>query len=189
MKKSISIAFVYMLSFGLMLAGCVTEEIVETPNVVSLEIPNLDDRVENYFEDSLAVKDLEGSLLNGAAIGYYENGNPQIQASFLDGIPDGEFITFYENGNIEYEISFVNGIPNGEQKIYYESGQLQSRVLVINGKVNGILETFDEEGFLEQQGEYVDGYMDGNYKLFDQDGQILRWEIYEKDKLVETVKR
>lgn len=188
MKKSISIAFVYMLSFGLMLAGCETEEIVETPNVVPLEIPNLDDRVEKYFEDSLAVKDLEGSLLNGAAIGYYENGNPQIQASFLDGMPHGELIRYHENGNMEFKISFDNGTPIGEQRMYYKTGQLMSSLPIHDGKYHGVGEFFDENGYLYGQIEYQMGLRHGSAKDFDEAGEVTSWKIYEEDKLVEIVK-
>lgn len=47
---------------------------------------------------------------------YYDgNGNPY----------SGSYVLYYDNGNIKVDATIVNGLPNGEMKLFYPSGKIQ----------------------------------------------------------------
>lgn len=178
MKKSSSIAFVYMLSFGLMLAGC---------NQKPIEIPNLDERMEDYFTSGVAVKDLSGELLQGDAAAYYNSGQILLLASFRDGIPDGEIISYYSNGQISQQYIVSDGILNGPEREYYKNGQLMKSYNYEYGSVKGYFEEFYENGNIFMQGYFLNGCFDGEFKMFDEDGSISNWNMYENCEFVKSL--
>ncbi len=100
---------------------------------------------------------LADSLKNGYWITYNEEGNVEIECTYLNDTLNGPFILYYFNGNIKVKGNMNSGDWQGKRIFYYLNGNIKNQGKYENGKLNGIWEYFDENGNLDKRIVYKNG--------------------------------
>ena len=78
---------------------------------------------------------------------YSNTGKLIYEGSFLDGYFQGKGILFYENGNKQLNCTFIKGLCEGEGESYYEkTGNIEYRGIFKNGKFNDLGYYYTEDG-------------------------------------------
>jgi antitoxin component YwqK of YwqJK toxin-antitoxin module len=75
---------------------------------------------------------------------FYENGQKQIEAIYVDGREHGLRAAWYENGQKMLEKNYVHGKPHGKKEEWYESGKKWSEKNYVDGKEHGKYERWYE---------------------------------------------
>lgn len=77
-------------------------------------------------------KYIDGGLKNnkrdGKWVAYFQNGNLNTEAFYIDGKEHGDYRVYYENGKLRYSGHFTNGICDGEWSFYNHSGLLEKKI-------------------------------------------------------------
>ena len=144
----------------------------------------------------------------------YNNGNPKVKGSTVNGLIEGPITMYHENGKISAEGVYKKGKNVGSLKSYHENGKLKSVVIYDesgmlngnaidyydtgetrvkytykNGKVAGIVSEYFKNGKLKCQDQNNDaGKIDGNSKCFDEKGNVTMHKIYKNGNLTQTIK-
>ena len=58
------------------------------------------------------------SVLDGPYVQYYDNGNPMLRMSYIDGVPDGPITQFFRSGLKDFEGKYDHGKRIGIWKYY-----------------------------------------------------------------------
>jgi hypothetical protein len=97
---------------------------------------------------------------------------------------NGLYRTYYTNGNPKMEVSSRNGLPNGIGKFYNEDGSLLYQGLFKNGKLDGMLYQYYPEGSVHNEMNYSHGIYEGSQKIYDIEGNQTAEIIYDAGKPV-----
>ena len=97
---------------------------------------------------------------------------------------NGLYRTYYTNGNPKMEVSSRNGLPNGIGKFYNEDGSLLYQGLFKNGKLDGMLYQYYPEGSIHNEMNYSKGIYEGSQKIYDIEGNQTAEIIYNAGKPV-----
>lgn len=103
----------------------------------------------------------EDGLLQGPAKGYWSNGSLYTEATFVDGLRQGEGTEYADQtGNVMYKGAFVDGSREGQGTCYYSNGGYTVGTFV-GGALCGPGKEYDGEGNLCYEGDYADDYWEG----------------------------
>lgn len=118
----------------------------------------------------------------------YNENNTNVIDGIVYNINDkpinGLYRTYYTNGNPKMEISSRNGLPNGIGKFYNEDGSLLYQGLFKNGKLDGMLYQYYPEGSVHNEMNYSQGIYEGSQKIYDIEGNQTAEIIYDSGKPV-----
>lgn len=123
---------------------------------------------------------------------YLENGNIWKHERFELGelketkMINGEFITYFENGIPATVYDYKNGKKNGPFREYYNEGKwVLEAITSDDGQVVDKKRVLDGDQ-LKIAGKYFDDELHGQIQHFSKEGKLLKVEIYQKGKLVNT---
>jgi len=161
----------------------------------TVEIQNLDDKLDKFIYKSELICDNSGNPINGKVYSVYESGSLKSKVRITNGIPTGVFTTYFENGSVKNTKEFYkgklcckeesffengklegfanynqNGFLDGEFMSYFENGLMKSRGYFKNGKQHSVWEDFHENGVLRKKELFVDGKNVGEVEHFDLNG-------------------
>ena len=80
--------------------------------------------------------------------------------------------SYYQNGNLEYEAEFVNGKLDGTSRVWSEDGNLYSKSEYSNGQPHGVWIIFHSNGALMHEVQYEYGQKHGVEKWYYENGQL-----------------
>jgi antitoxin component YwqK of YwqJK toxin-antitoxin module len=148
---------------------------------------------ENGKSKLMLYKGNEGKILvrngNGQVITYYQSGMVEEEGIYIDGVKDGKWVTYYDEKDLPLmEVSnFTKGMLEGPYTFYHYTGYEAIEGKYYSGKKTGTWKWYFESGLLESEVDYEAGFKNGKQYFYNEGGQILKTEIYEKGKLVETI--
>ncbi|MCC5907024.1 MAG: toxin-antitoxin system YwqK family antitoxin [Balneolaceae bacterium] len=137
-----------------------------------IEIPNLEERLNIYFNSNIPVRDLSGNLLNGVGYSRYATGQTRINVPFRQGVPHGKIEYFFENGQLMMRGNLKDGVYAGIREWYYENGQLRWIEFYNDGYEDGLWEGYYENGQLSWKGTYKDGEKEGLWEEYHENGKL-----------------
>ncbi|NND07199.1 MAG: toxin-antitoxin system YwqK family antitoxin [Saprospiraceae bacterium] len=109
--------------------------------------------------------------LEGIRILYFDNGNKEIQETYVMGTYHGPYQSFYDSGQLKLEGQYQKGTMEGPWTKYYESGQIMEVVEMHKNQENGPFVEYYESGNLKAEGTYLEGdNEDGELRLFNEQG-------------------
>ena len=121
----------------------------------------------------------------GSYTEYHRNGELKMSGTYVDDELEHNAVWFYENGNKEMEGSFMKGKRTGLWKYYYrESGSLGSEGEYLNDKENGHWTYYYEASNQNQasekrrEGNYENGNREGEWITYYENGKILHKGSY-----------
>lgn len=90
---------------------------------------------------------------------YYSNGNLKKYKEFsVDSVANGKYMFFYENGQLEDSANYINGRLHGESKEYYRNGSLKELQVYYNGDIRNFIAYDSVTGNIKKHHAY--GYFD-----------------------------
>ena len=98
-------------------------------------------------------------------------GDKRLEATFKDGIQNGEARTYLNDKKIKSSM-LKNGEYNGIQKEFFLNGKIKSERLMKNGKANGLHREWHEEGQLKSEKILKDDKLEGTEIHYHQNGKI-----------------
>lgn len=107
---------------------------------VSGEQEPFDGTVVEYYQDMkkrIALEIRDGKP-HGISRGWFENGQLEVEETFVKGVSDGKRIRWYENGAKKSEAVIVAGVIEGRFVRWYDNGELEAVVEMTGGKANGV---------------------------------------------------
>ena len=80
--------------------------------------------------------------------------------------------SYYQNGNLEYEAEFINGKLDGTSRVWSEDGNLYSKSEYSNDQPHGVWIIFHSNGVLMHEVQYEYGQKHGVEKWYYENGQL-----------------
>ena len=80
--------------------------------------------------------------------------------------------SYYQNGNLEYEAEFVNGKLDGTSRVWSVDGNLYSKSEYSNDQPHGVWIIFHSNGVLMHEVQYEYGQKHGVEKWYYENGQL-----------------
>ena len=93
---------------------------------------------------------------NGAAMAWYENGQPQKRGQFKDGKPVGQFTWWHANGNKQNEGFYIDGKKSRRWTWWYENGMKQVEGVFEDDQPIAVWRAWNPEGDLRKEKNYSD---------------------------------
>ena len=88
------------------------------------------------FGKEIVYYDQDDAVLNGT-YKIAQNSGSYIEATFVDGKPDGKFTAYNDNGKLDYYTTYDNGVGNGKGESYDENGKVLNSYAFKNGEEHG----------------------------------------------------
>ena len=111
---------------------------------------------------------VSNGLLHGRSVGWYTNGQQQVEEYFIAGASQGLRTKWHANGQKLSEVLVVSGKLQGTFRSWHENGKPAEEVELANNEPNGLSKAYFPSGFLKAQvtmrnGKVVDQqfYKDG----------------------------
>ncbi len=89
---------------------------------------------------------VQAGIINGLARGWHDNGQLEVEETFVDGKSDGVRKRWYANGKLKSETTIVKGELHGAYTEWHENGQMSIRMSMDHGQPNGTCEAWYPEG-------------------------------------------
>lgn len=93
---------------------------------------------------------------------------------------------YYPDGTPRYEVSYINDILDGPSYWYFPNGNLRSEKHYSKGVLNGIVREFFDNGLLKEEYTVEYGVKEGNYRSYYPNGALKEILVYSKGVLVKS---
>ena len=112
---------------------------------------------------------------DGAALGFFENGEPAFERMYAAGQFIGEQREYYPGKRLARSVTYDKlGKVHGVEKSYYPSGKLRAEVVYDHGILHGKKGHYREDGVVLEEGFYKKGKLEGIYQCRDPAGMLTR---------------
>jgi len=126
--------------------------------------------------DTLEFANFKNDMLNGQAKFYYESKQKQLEAAYIDDLPNGLMTEWYENGQLKYKAIYNTG-KLWEIQIVCDS--LGNKLDFGNFKEgNGLIRKFYPNGKILQEGKIKNGFKTDYWKIFTDTGILSDSILY-----------
>lgn len=122
----------------------------------------------------------KGSMKNGRATYYFQDGRKEIEYNYLDDMLHGKVTRWYFNGNIEYEENYRNNKLDGITRNFYLGGTLAEEKTYKAGEPHGDYNVFWENGALKISGQHRNGMYHGDWEYFNEQGIRVGEALFNK---------
>jgi antitoxin component YwqK of YwqJK toxin-antitoxin module len=111
--------------------------------------------------------------IDGIARWYYQDGQPQVEAVYMNGVLNGHLYRWQENGVKLYEGHYSDGKLEGKSIEWDFAGIKIKEQTYKNGELNGLSTEWYPSGPKLSEGEYKEGFMQGQWLFWDIGGNIM----------------
>jgi len=140
------------------------------------------------IDDDGNVTGTVGTIPDGTAIEYYDNGKMKATWNYQSGKLDGICTVYFENGELMFFNNYKEGKRDGTTMSYYEGQKLKYRYEYKDGKLNGMVKKYYRNGTLAFEWNYTMGEREGTAKAYFKSGAVkAAW--YFKDDRLEDITR
>lgn len=98
---------------------------------------------------------LGSQVQSGAAMSWFENGQPKKRGQFDDGQPAGQFVWWHENGNKQTEGTYENGKKSERWVWWYENGMKRIEGTYQDDQPVSLWRAWNEDGSLKTEKNYA----------------------------------
>ncbi len=103
--------------------------------------------------------DIRRGKVDGLSRGWYENGQLEVQETFVAGTSHGPRTRWFANGQERSEEKIEHGVVTGPYVAWHESGQKAVEMTLRNGQPDGLALAWFPNGALKSETRFVDGKM------------------------------
>ena len=98
---------------------------------------------------------LGSQIQSGAAMSWFENGQPKKRGQFDNGQPAGQFVWWHDNGNKQTEGTYENGKKSERWVWWYKNGMKRIEGTYQNDQPVSLWRAWDEDGSLKTEKNYA----------------------------------
>lgn len=125
-------------------------------------------------------------LKNGLSVGWDENGNKLEEKTYKNDTLSGPYTYWYPSGIVKITGNFSKGLYDSKWEYFSEKGMKVGEGLYVKGA--GKLKGFNPDGSLSRIVTYENNLKHGSEIVYNSDGTISETVIYDKGKVVKTIK-
>jgi antitoxin component YwqK of YwqJK toxin-antitoxin module len=108
--------------------------------------------VENYGMDSLKLAiEIRKGVADGLTRGWYDNGQLEVEETFVNGVSNGTRTRWYDNGIKKSEAMIVDGVLNGRFLKWHINGQKAAEVTMTESQPHGLALAWHPSGSLKSR--------------------------------------
>lgn len=148
-----------------------------------LRVTGIDGPYVQWFPDG--TKAIEGNYSNALPQGtwtlWYENGNPMLQETLVNGVSSGESIGWYPNAKQAGRGQYANGVRQGVWTVWYNNGAKMQEGAYVDDQQQGAWTYWYDNGNRKEAGNYEAGVRVGMWTWWDRDGAQVREAEYGTD--------
>lgn len=143
---------------------------------------------KNGFKNGSSLNFIDGVLIDSCFYSddliygkkfYYEDNFIRKIIEYKDGLEDGLGFEFDEKGELSKLLYYKKGILFKELKVNQKNS---------DGLLNGIFVQLHDNNTIKVEGFYKNGKKNGMFKYYSKSGELIRYEIWENDILMDNVK-
>jgi antitoxin component YwqK of YwqJK toxin-antitoxin module len=122
--------------------------------------------IERYPQDKpkLSIEVMDGKA-HGISRGWHDNGQLEVEETFVSGISHGPRTRWHQNGTKKAEAQIEQGELAGTYTEWHENGQVAVQMRMVKGKPDGMVEAWHPTGELKSRTHFVNGEM-GKQEFF-----------------------
>jgi hypothetical protein len=109
---------------------------------------------------------------HGRFTSFYESGAILEQSHYVFGVREGAYCRRYKNGQTEIEGTFYDSLPDGEFRFWNEDGSPAGTALFVDG--DGAVILHYANGIQRREIRYLQGVPHGPYREWYADGRLMR---------------
>ena len=116
--------------------------------------------IERYSADKpkLAIEVKKGKA-HGISRGWYDNGQLEVEETFVAGVSHGPRTRWHLNGKKKSEVQIEQGQLAGICTEWHENGQMAVQMKMAKGKPDGMVEAWHPSGELKSRTHFANGEM------------------------------
>ena len=136
------------------------------------DVPFTGKLVEDYGRDArkLAIGIRDGKA-DGLSRGWFEDGQPEIEETFLDGVSNGVRTRWYPGGTKKSTATIRDGVIVGSYVTWHDNGQKAAEVDMVDGQPHGLAEAWHPNGRLKSRVQ-LDHGVPSHTEFFPETGAI-----------------
>lgn len=116
---------------------------------------------------------------------FYRNGNLYALIPFIEGKINGVAAYYDAGGNKRMEASYKEGVLEGDMVLYGSLGHVSKVIPHKGGKKQGIAKSYYPGGALLKTEPYLNNLLEGNVTQYYENGKVCAWYFYECGKMME----
>lgn len=120
----------------------------------------------------------------GLVIEEWRPGRRRTEVAIRGGRPHGAARGWFENGQLEVEERFVRGVSHGVRTRWYDNGNKKSEVRIRDGQMVGVFREWHPNGRLARETPLDRGMAHGRVRGWDEQGRPAGTAIVEQGTLV-----
>ena len=101
--------------------------------------------------------EINGGEANGRSRGWYENGQLEVEETFVKGVSSGPRKRWYANGSQKSLAQIESGKVVGRFIEWHENGRKAVEMTLVDGKPDGLVEAWHPSGSLKSQVQFDHG--------------------------------
>ena len=144
-------------------------------------------RSELDLRDGMLYARGETQPFQGQLVAHYSDQTRKVAIDVKDGRLHGRSLGWYSNGQMEVEEQFVAGVSHGARTRWHENGNRKSLAQIEQGKVVGLFTEWHENGQKAVEMTLRDGQPDGIVEAWHSNGELKSRLRYENGAQVEKL--
>lgn len=136
----------------------------------------------SYYKDGIVSSEVTKVGEDYIRFGYYESGKLKYERKE----DAGYYKSFYEDGQLEVEANYIDNELSGKWKFYNESGNLEWIVSYEDGYRHGIYQQFYKNGKLKVEGLILREKKEGSELRYDENETLVWKGYYDNDEFAKT---
>jgi antitoxin component YwqK of YwqJK toxin-antitoxin module len=114
--------------------------------------------VEDFSREARKLEiEIHDGKAHGSSRGWFENGQIEVEETFIEGVSNGLRTRWYESGQKRSQAKIVDGVIDGSYLEWHDNGTKAVAMSLKKGVADGLAETWHPSGILKSRFEYDDG--------------------------------
>ena len=114
--------------------------------------------VENFSGEARKLEiEIHHGKAHGSSRGWFENGQIEVEETFIEGVSNGLRTRWYESGQKRFQAEIVDGVIEGPYVEWHDNGTKAVAMSLKNGVTDGLAETWYPSGARKSRFHYAAG--------------------------------
>jgi len=114
--------------------------------------------VEDFTPEARKLEiEIRNGKAHGRSRGWFENGQIEVEETFVRGVSNGRRTRWYANGRKRAETDIVEGVVEGSHREWHDNGAIAVEMTLKNGLPDGITKTWHPSGAPKSRIEHQAG--------------------------------
>lgn len=114
--------------------------------------------IENFTQEKRKLEiEIHAGQAHGTSRGWFEDGQIEVQETFVHGVSNGQRTRWYLNGNKRSEVAIIAGVLEGNYLEWDQHGNQIVSMTLRNGQPDGLAEAWHPSGAIKSRTRFENG--------------------------------